>query len=97
MRDWLKHVRGASALLDFRGREQLGTPLGRRLFRDSRAQILSQCFLTRSAVPDTVIRLSRECQKCSGTLQMVSSSSQRTSASSDQKGHFVRVIRIRSR
>lgn len=51
-------------LLSLRGKAQLDTSLGRRLFRDLRAQILSRCFLVRSAIPEPLMELSRECQKC---------------------------------
>ena len=63
MRDWLKHIKGASALLELRGKGQLKSELGRRLFEHLRTQILQQCSLTRTPLPQTVIYLSRECPK----------------------------------
>lgn len=63
MRDWLKHIKGASVLLELRGEPQLKTELGRRLFEHLRMQIMQQCSLTRTGLPQTVIDLSRECLK----------------------------------
>ena len=61
-RYWLKHVQGARALLDLRGKDQVHNELGRRFFEALRTQILSHCSLTRSSVPNNVTQLSRECQ-----------------------------------
>lgn len=49
-------------LLGLRGKEQMGTALGRRLFQTLRGQVLSRCSLTRSPIPPTIVELSRECQ-----------------------------------
>ncbi|KAI1608576.1 hypothetical protein EDD36DRAFT_103910 [Exophiala viscosa] len=59
--NWLKHVQGASTLLGLRGKQQLSTELGRRLFEDVRIQILTLCSLTRTPIPQAVLDLSNEC------------------------------------
>ncbi|KAF7196863.1 hypothetical protein HII31_01781, partial [Pseudocercospora fuligena] len=38
---WKAHIEGASQLLALRGKEQLASPIGRALFRETRAQILT--------------------------------------------------------
>ena len=39
---WTKHVTGAASLLDFRGKEQLETEIGRQLFVHLRSQVVSK-------------------------------------------------------
>jgi hypothetical protein len=60
MRSWLKHIKGATALLELRGEEQLDTEFGCTLFTQARSQIISGCYQTRSPIPDIAIQLSRK-------------------------------------
>ncbi|KAK5474409.1 hypothetical protein LTR43_006403 [Exophiala xenobiotica] len=62
MTTWLNHVKGAAALLDLRGEEQLDSELGRSLFIQARTYIIASCYLTRSPIPDIVIQLSQRCR-----------------------------------
>ena len=41
MEPWTNHVKGALALLDYRGQEQLGKPIGLQLIRSLRTQVVS--------------------------------------------------------
>ena len=61
MKSWLKHIKGATALLDLRGEEQLDSEFGRTLFSQARTQIISGCYQTRSPIPDIVVQLSQKC------------------------------------
>ncbi|RFU25708.1 hypothetical protein B7463_g10636, partial [Scytalidium lignicola] len=63
MKSWLNHIKGATALLDLRGEEQLNSEFGRALFIQARTQIISGCYQTRSPVPDIVVQLSRKCHE----------------------------------
>ncbi|MCJ1326311.1 hypothetical protein MMC10_002975 [Thelotrema lepadinum] len=65
MRYWLNHIHGAAALLDLRGEEQLNTDLGRKLFTQTRTQIISACYQTRSPIPSVVIQLSQKIRNSS--------------------------------
>jgi len=62
MRSWLTHIKGATALLEMRGEEQLDSELGRSLFVQARTQVVAGCYQTRSPIPDVVVNLSRECR-----------------------------------
>jgi hypothetical protein len=59
MRAWLKHINGATALLELRGKQQLESELGRRLFAHLRIQIVNSCILTRTRIPSAIIELSQ--------------------------------------
>ena len=61
MKSWLKHIHGATALLELRGEEQLDSEFGRTLFIQARTQIISGCYQTRSSIPDIVVQLSQKC------------------------------------
>jgi hypothetical protein len=61
MKSWLNHTKGATALLDLRGEEQLDSEFGRTLFIQARTQIISGCYQTRSPIPDIVVQLSQKC------------------------------------
>lgn len=41
METWTRHINGALALLQFRGEEQLRTPIGYQLFIHLRIQVVS--------------------------------------------------------
>jgi hypothetical protein len=58
MRAWLKHIGGATALLELRGKQQFDTEIGRRLFAHVRTQIVHFCILRRIPVPSTILELS---------------------------------------
>jgi hypothetical protein len=58
MRAWLSHIKGAAALLELRGKRQLETELGRRLFTHLRTQIVNFCILCRKPIPTAIIDLS---------------------------------------
>ncbi|KAF2806210.1 uncharacterized protein BDZ99DRAFT_573794 [Mytilinidion resinicola] len=59
----LTHVKGATALLDLRGENQLDSEFGRALFTQARTQIITGCYQTKTSVPDVVVRLSLS-QRC---------------------------------
>jgi hypothetical protein len=61
MRAWLKHISGATALLELRGKQQLDTEIGRRLFAHLLTQIVNFCILRRKPIPSTVLELSGVC------------------------------------
>lgn len=58
MRSWLKHISGATALLEVRGKEQLQSELGFRLFTLTRSHIYTYCVHTSTPLPETVLALS---------------------------------------
>lgn len=58
MRAWLKHIGGATALLELRGKQQLDTEVGRRLFAHVRTQIVNFCLLRRKPIPAAILELS---------------------------------------
>jgi hypothetical protein len=62
MSNWLNHVKGATALLELRGEEQLDSELGRNLFIQARTYIIASCYQTRSSIPDIVVQLSQRCR-----------------------------------
>lgn len=61
MKSWLKHIKGATALLGLRGQEQLESEFGRTLFTQARTQIIAGCYQTRSPIPEIVVQLSKIC------------------------------------
>ena len=62
MRSWLKHISGATALIELRGKQQLDSQLGLRLFSHLRSQIIAHCLQTRNPVPPTILELSELCR-----------------------------------
>jgi hypothetical protein len=48
METWSKHMRGATALMQFRGRKSLRTPIGYQLFKQLRTQVVSRMFKSES-------------------------------------------------
>jgi hypothetical protein len=66
MKSWLNHIKGATALLELRGEEQLDSEFSRILFTLTRTHIISGCYQTRSPIPDIVVQLSQKhrTQKC---------------------------------
>ena len=65
MKSWLKHINGATALLELRGEAQLESEFGRTLFAQARTQIIAGCYQTRSPVPQVVVQLSEKCSSMS--------------------------------
>ena len=61
MKSWLKHIKGATALLELRGEAQLDSEFGRTLFAQARTQIIAGCYQTRSPVPQVIVQLSEKC------------------------------------
>lgn len=61
MRAWLEHISGATTLLELRGKQQLDTEVGRRLFAYLCVQIANFSNLRRKPIPSTVLRLSESC------------------------------------
>lgn len=51
---WAKHVHGATTIARIRGRCQLKTELGRRLFLHLRNQIIIDCLQRRKSVPEMI-------------------------------------------
>jgi hypothetical protein len=62
MKSWLNHIKGATALLELRGEEQLDSEFGRMLFIMTRTHTISGCYQTRSQIPDVVVQLSQRCR-----------------------------------
>ncbi|TKA83380.1 hypothetical protein B0A55_01013 [Friedmanniomyces simplex] len=58
MLSWKHHVEGATQLLRLRGRGQLRTTGGMRIFRDIRANITLKALLAETKVPDFVVQWS---------------------------------------
>jgi hypothetical protein len=58
MRAWLKHISGAAALLELRGKQQLDTEVGRILFAYLCTQITNFSVLRRQPIPSIILRLS---------------------------------------
>jgi hypothetical protein len=69
MRAWLKHISGATALLELRGKQQLDTEVGRRLFAYLCTQIANFSVLRRQPIPSTILRLSESCPAMSEGYQ----------------------------
>jgi len=53
--DWAEHVRGAASLLKLRGREQLKTVRGRRMFVQIASTLMISCIQRDSPLPDFII------------------------------------------
>ena len=60
---WKKHVNGASMLLQLRGKGQLQTWLGLRLFMQLKASILLNCLWHKIPVPEVVLELRAEARQ----------------------------------
>ncbi|KAH7403214.1 hypothetical protein BKA64DRAFT_641219 [Cadophora sp. MPI-SDFR-AT-0126] len=57
---WTRHITGASALLQVRGKEQLSTPTGYQLFIHLRTQIITNCMLRHATVPNVISEWSQD-------------------------------------
>ncbi|PMD37099.1 hypothetical protein L207DRAFT_569178 [Hyaloscypha variabilis F] len=51
METWTKHIDGAAALMQMRGKQRLQTPLGCHLFKQLRAQVVIKCIHRQTSVP----------------------------------------------
>ncbi|KUJ18922.1 uncharacterized protein LY89DRAFT_582364 [Mollisia scopiformis] len=60
MDTWSKHMDGASALMQLRGREALRTPVGYQLFKQLRTQVIINCMHRQAAVPAFITEWSNE-------------------------------------
>jgi hypothetical protein len=67
----LTHIKGATALLDLRGEDQLDSELGCSLFIQARTQIIAGCYQTRTPVPDIVVKLSLSQRSSNRILDLV--------------------------
>jgi hypothetical protein len=74
MASWLEHIRGATALLELRGEDQLHSEFGRTLFVQTRAYIIAGCLQTRTVVPEVVDRLSEKGEEVERSLARQKSS-----------------------
>jgi hypothetical protein len=73
MRSWLRHIRGATALLELRGDGQLDTKFGRALFVQTRAHIIAGCLQTRTPIPELVVALSKKyCETTDSPAEAIS-------------------------
>jgi hypothetical protein len=63
LKNWLRHVQGASTLLELRGKDQLRTELGCQLLEYLRTQIPFKCALARCPTPQVITELSKEWEK----------------------------------
>ncbi|CZT44530.1 related to negative acting factor [Rhynchosporium secalis] len=54
METWERHITGASALLQLRGKEQLRTLIGYHLFIHLRTQVITNCIQRHAQVPDII-------------------------------------------
>ncbi|MCJ1420027.1 hypothetical protein MMC32_006383 [Xylographa parallela] len=60
---WANHVNGAAALLKIRGREQMITPGGRRMFAQVTSTLVTTCLQHQLEVPDHILELRNEAVK----------------------------------
>ncbi|KAL2061307.1 hypothetical protein VTL71DRAFT_7580 [Oculimacula yallundae] len=60
METWTRHITGASALLQLRGREQWRTPIGYHLFIHLRTQVITNCIQRHAPVPDIISEWSQD-------------------------------------
>ena len=58
--DYEHHVKGAAAILKIRGREQLNSPGGRRMFIQVTSNLLSYCMLQEMHIPVPILELREE-------------------------------------
>jgi hypothetical protein len=53
--DWAEHVKGAGALLKLRGKEQLATPIGRKMFIQIASSLMISCIQRDAPLPKFII------------------------------------------
>lgn len=56
---WMEHVRGSAALLKLRGRQQLDSPIGRRLFIQANTGILVTSVQLTMPIPKAIMEMTR--------------------------------------
>jgi len=59
MKSWTKHINGAAALLQLRGKDQLKSPIGYRLFVHLRSQVITNCLQRHATVPAIFVEWSK--------------------------------------
>lgn len=57
---WAQHIHGAAAVVKLRGREQLATPTGRRMFIQVTSSLLMCCIQRQMYLPKHVVELTQE-------------------------------------
>ena len=57
---WAAHLKGAAALMEIRGPQQLSTAAGRRLYGQITASLITVCLQQEIAVPGHILDLNRE-------------------------------------
>ncbi|KAG4439020.1 hypothetical protein IFR05_005484 [Cadophora sp. M221] len=60
METWTRHITGASALLQLRGKEQLRTPIGYHLFIHLRTQVITNCIQRHAMIPAIISEWSQD-------------------------------------
>ncbi|KAH7327287.1 hypothetical protein BKA65DRAFT_528232 [Rhexocercosporidium sp. MPI-PUGE-AT-0058] len=60
METWTRHITGASALLQLRGKEQLRTPIGYHLFIHLRTQVITNCIQRHAKIPQIISEWSQD-------------------------------------
>ncbi|KAF7596132.1 hypothetical protein BBP40_003394 [Aspergillus hancockii] len=58
LESWAQHIRGAAALIELRGAEQIREVIGMRMFTHLRVQIISSCLHWRTSVPSSIVQWS---------------------------------------
>ncbi|KAE8331008.1 hypothetical protein BDV39DRAFT_16314 [Aspergillus sergii] len=58
LQSWAQHVRGAAALIEMRGAEQIKWIVGMRMFTHLRVQIIASCLHWRLSVPASIVNWS---------------------------------------
>ncbi|KAF7620855.1 hypothetical protein AFLA_006150 [Aspergillus flavus NRRL3357] len=58
LQSWAQHVRGAAALIEMRGAEQIKWIVGMRMFTHLRVQIIASCLHWRLSVPASIVHWS---------------------------------------
>ncbi|KAE8409224.1 hypothetical protein BDV37DRAFT_293823 [Aspergillus pseudonomiae] len=58
LESWAQHIRGASALIEMRGAEQIKWIVGMRMFTHLRVQIIASCLHWRLSIPASIVHWS---------------------------------------
>ncbi|KAE8371599.1 hypothetical protein BDV26DRAFT_275767 [Aspergillus bertholletiae] len=58
LQSWAQHIRGATALIEMRGAEQIKWIVGMRMFTHLRVQIIASCLHWRLSVPSSIVHWS---------------------------------------
>ncbi|KAK0101961.1 hypothetical protein ONS95_001230 [Cadophora gregata] len=60
---WTEHIKGAAALIKFRGQEQFKSPAGQKLFLQATANLMLSCIQRTIPMPEHIIQLRKEAEK----------------------------------